>query len=293
MRRQSQRFQSVLCAVDFSPHSSAVLQTATRIASKSGGHLSVLCVDEPLLGQGAAAVGYDTAALRKSTVDALRRLTRRIATRGKLPADAWSVDTVLGQPAPAIVSYARKKAADLIVMGTSGRRGPAKLFFGSSAEAVLRRAPAPVLVVPKGAAVRASRNGHALGAIELGPHAARDARRMSRAARDLDLSLTLLHVVPVTPGPPWSAPLLAAKDRARLTSARTSLERLARSTSSRGRVVLGHPDEEIPAVAVDARASAIVLVLRRGHGLFGRRQGTTTYRVLGSSKVPVLALPPV
>jgi hypothetical protein len=55
-------------------------------------------------------------------------------------------------------------------------------------------------------------------------------------------------------------------------------------------VVLGDAPEEIAATATDVGARLIVLTLRKGHGLFGRRQGAITYRVLCSGAVPVLAL---
>ncbi len=49
--------------------------------------------------------------------------------------------------ADAIVAYAQKIAADLIVKSTHGRGGLSRLVFGSVAEAVLRKAPCPILVI--------------------------------------------------------------------------------------------------------------------------------------------------
>jgi nucleotide-binding universal stress UspA family protein len=132
-----------------------------------------------------------------------------------------------------------------------------------------------------------------LGAIELGPHDRRDARRMAHVARIIGAPLTLLHVVPRVPGPPFLAPQLEHQDRTRFEAARERLARIAKSVRASGRAVRGYPDEEIPAVALDAKAALIVLALRRGRGLLSRRQGTTTYHVLCGSTVPVLALPPI
>lgn len=53
----------------------------------------------------------------------------------------------VGTPAAAIVAEVQAEAADLIVMGTHGRTGLARIFLGSVAEAVIRKAPCPVLVV--------------------------------------------------------------------------------------------------------------------------------------------------
>jgi len=52
-----------------------------------------------------------------------------------------------GLPADSIVGLARGSNCDLIIMGTHGRRGVSRLFKGSVAEAVLRRASCPVLAV--------------------------------------------------------------------------------------------------------------------------------------------------
>jgi nucleotide-binding universal stress UspA family protein len=53
-----------------------------------------------------------------------------------------------GDPAPAIVEYARTQGIDLIVMGTHGRTGVSRALLGSVTERVMRSAPCPVLAVP-------------------------------------------------------------------------------------------------------------------------------------------------
>ena len=54
---------------------------------------------------------------------------------------------LLGHPADAIVDFATEHHIDLVVMGTHGRTGVARLVMGSIAEAVVRRAECPVLTV--------------------------------------------------------------------------------------------------------------------------------------------------
>lgn len=54
---------------------------------------------------------------------------------------------VAGDPASTIVDHARKHGHDLIVMGAHGRRGIARVFLGSVAERVTRRADCAVLTV--------------------------------------------------------------------------------------------------------------------------------------------------
>jgi nucleotide-binding universal stress UspA family protein len=61
---------------------------------------------------------------------------------------------IMGHPADAIVQYAQNKdhGIDLIAMGTHGRTGLSRLLMGSVAEAVVRRAPCPVLTIKQPAA---------------------------------------------------------------------------------------------------------------------------------------------
>jgi hypothetical protein len=65
------------------------------------------------------------------------------------PADMYVLREAYGIPR-VIVEEARQWPAELIVLGTHGRRGLVRLLLGSIAEAVIRRAPVPVLVVRAG-----------------------------------------------------------------------------------------------------------------------------------------------
>ncbi len=64
-----------------------------------------------------------------------------------------------GDPQATIIDQAVSKKADLIVMGTHGRRGFKRLLLGSVTEAVLREAPCPVLTVPPHVSATASEAG--------------------------------------------------------------------------------------------------------------------------------------
>lgn len=75
--------------------------------------------------------------------------TRKLDTVGQ---DWWEGLNVLrsvrfGHPVEAICQYASKNLTDLIVMGTHGRSGLARILLGSVAERVLRTSPCPVVVV--------------------------------------------------------------------------------------------------------------------------------------------------
>ena len=67
------------------------------------------------------------------------------------------IESFGGRAAEFIVAQAKKWGADLIVLGTHGRRGVKRLVMGSDAEQVVRTSPVPVLLVRAKAATRASR----------------------------------------------------------------------------------------------------------------------------------------
>jgi nucleotide-binding universal stress UspA family protein len=71
-----------------------------------------------------------------------------------------TTDARHGQPVKEIVAAAREHGADMIAMTTHGRSGVSRLLFGSVAEAVLREAEVPVLMMRD----RASRNPDARAA---------------------------------------------------------------------------------------------------------------------------------
>ena len=144
-------FRSILCPVDFSAPSRAALRCAAAVAETSGGEITVLFVNDPLLGTAAAAAAYDTAAMARRTDAELKRFVQTALKGMRLPARAVRCVAAFGKPAPVIVKRAGAVGADLIVMGTRGLGGASRLLLGSTTEQVLRKAAVPVLAVPPGA----------------------------------------------------------------------------------------------------------------------------------------------
>jgi nucleotide-binding universal stress UspA family protein len=80
------------------------------------------------------------------------------AVQAGVAAETVLIDTLSARVCDLIVQEARRWGAELIVIGTHGRRGVGRLVMGSDAEQVLRLAPVPVLLVrgphPEEAATR-------------------------------------------------------------------------------------------------------------------------------------------
>ena len=70
-----------------------------------------------------------------------------LARKAGVKADAATFESFANRSADCIIREAKKWHADLIVMGTHGRRGVNRLVLGSDAEIVVRTSPVPVLLV--------------------------------------------------------------------------------------------------------------------------------------------------
>ena len=143
MKTRASTLKLILCPVDLSPASRPALRAASMLADRFGARISILYVDDPLLVR--ARLRYDEEELDRRARAELQRFVER-ATDGQ--GRRATIEVAAGEPAQEILKAAERQRADLIVMGTQGRRGPKKLFFGSTAEAVLRRSRIPVLAVP-------------------------------------------------------------------------------------------------------------------------------------------------
>ena len=140
-------FKRIFVPVDGSPTSNKALVAALNLARDCGASVRLLhCLDQ-LVYMG--AYDYNAELLAVVREDAGRVLADALAI---CEAAGIETDTVLvddpGQRLGVSVSEEAKKwGADLIVVGTHGRRGIGRLLLGSGAEEILRMAPVPVLTV--------------------------------------------------------------------------------------------------------------------------------------------------
>ena len=142
-------YKRILVAVDGSAASHKGLREALRLAGREGARLFVLNVvnDFPAMAglEGPAAVDL-VPLLREGGKRVLARAAAIAKKAGARPTLLMR-EIVGGLAADAIVREARKQRADLIVLGTHGRRGLRRLVLGSDAEQVVRTSPVPVLLV--------------------------------------------------------------------------------------------------------------------------------------------------
>lgn len=140
-------YKRILVPVDGSPTSNKALTAALQLAREAGGSVRVVHAFDEL----AFLTGYefDGSVLRAARAEADKVLgtAQEIAASAGVPADSKMLETRGRRLGDAVADEARAWQADLVVVGTHGRRGVGRVLLGSGAEQVIRMAAVPVLAV--------------------------------------------------------------------------------------------------------------------------------------------------
>ena len=144
-------YKRILVALDGSETSMRALTASLNLARQGGGRVRLVHVVEELAYLG----GFDPyGASSGDLVKVIRENAAKVLATGLAAAGSAGVeaDTVLydnfGERLPeAVADAARQWNADLIVVGTHGRRGMGRVLMGSGAEQIIRLSPVPVLVI--------------------------------------------------------------------------------------------------------------------------------------------------
>ncbi len=144
-------YKRILVPVDGSPVARKGMREAIKIAREGRGRLLLLHIIEEY----SAFISPEAGASIVPILDAMRASGRRTlagiargAAKAGVKSQAVLAENFGGRVADTIVAQAKRLRADLIVMGTHGRRGVKRALLGSDAELVVRHSPVPVLLVP-------------------------------------------------------------------------------------------------------------------------------------------------
>jgi len=144
-------YQRILVPIDGGATSVEGVDEAVRLAVLTGAELRLMHV----VVAADHTNGFETGAvycsdvlprMRQAGAQVLAAAARR-ADRPGVTVGTTLVETVTGQIAERIVDEARAWRADVVVVGSHGRRGADRFFMGSVAEQLARHAPVPVLIV--------------------------------------------------------------------------------------------------------------------------------------------------
>ena len=135
-------YRNIVLAYDGSKYSNKALQEAISLAKSSGGSLLILSVVDITDEFESEAPGLTDKMTEKLLKLAQKALGKAIAAKVKA-----RIEVHVGDAYEMIVDIAKKKKADIIVMGSHGRTGLTRLLMGSVTSRVIGHAPYSVLVV--------------------------------------------------------------------------------------------------------------------------------------------------
>lgn len=139
-------FQHILVPTDFSPSSSAAVELAITLAVQFNAELTLLHTWEvPVYPYVELVMSSPelTNTVEKAATECLATKLKEIQVR--LPRAKSKLK--MGEPWQEIIDAIKESKADLLVMGTHGRRGLEHAIMGSVAEKLVRLSPVPVLTV--------------------------------------------------------------------------------------------------------------------------------------------------
>lgn len=304
------RLQRILVPVDFSAQSEQAGIIAIELASRHGAEVSLLHVD-PF--PGAAVVAVEPVYIPPDLFNGLRadydrrvdreleRLAAALAAH-KAPEVALGTERRTSSVHEGIIDFAAEWDADLVVMGSSGLSGAARLLLGSVADKVSRTAPCPVLITR--AVDQEQRPARPfqkiLVGIDYSPFSGPVARLATSVAMS-DAAIELVHV--------WAPPYISAlnthlgggqtaawteaienaraAEAGRLEALRTELDLMGADLF----VAAGNVPGALLERAAEVGADLLVLGAHGRRDLGERLLGTTADRVLRHAEISVLVMP--
>ena len=144
-------YQRILVPVDGSATARRGLQEAMALADLTGGQLRLLHVVDELSAamsmSGQGVVSADMFQLLREGGEQVLAEALALAQSRKLAADSVLIEGFTGRLCDHVLAQAQQWGAEIIVLGSHGRRGVGRMVMGSDAEQIIRTAQVPVLVV--------------------------------------------------------------------------------------------------------------------------------------------------
>src|SRR6266403_2263955 len=296
--RETLKIKLILCPIDFSEFSVTAYQHAISVAKHYEAKLVAQHIVElwrhPSFDFAASAGLYEESlqALGESGKEQLQEFVKKHTHDEIQP----QLVVQVGVAADSILSFAQLQKADVIVMGTHGRRGFDRLMLGSVTDRVMRRAPCPVLVaskLPHSSVAAGKERGHVhhlsriLFCTDFSENSERALNYAISATAEYDAELTLLHVLEDIPTPGTTQEAMATADE--------QLDRLIapdkrKTIKIKTEVRIGKAYEQIIQFAAEQQVDMVTMGVRGRGALDAAVFGSTTYRVIQLGPCPVLAV---
>lgn len=265
--------RTILVPTDLSPTSLPAFHFARVWHKQFGGAVHVIHAQHFELPPyfSSAQIQNLTRELKKASQAATQYLRKESAASLGFESD---VSVLTQPPVEAILTAIDAVQADLIIMGTHGRRGANRFWLGSVAERVLRESSKPILAVRQG--MTASSFSHVLcpvGFSQVGREALQYAAAMAQAG---NMRLTVLHAVEDGDKTP-DCSLVPEEVRARCT-----IEELTYHGDAAGAILTA---------AQELKPDILVMGTERKASVLGGLFSTTTERTMQWADAPLLVIP--
>jgi len=145
-------YKRILVPVDGSPTSIRGLDEAIGLAKLGGGSVRLVHVLDRVVFPGGETYTVDVFGLLREAGERILQKMKAHAAAAGIDASTFLSEVLPGRVCDVVVEQAKQFGADLIVLGTHGRRGVSRLLVGSDAEQIVRVAPVPVLLVREASA---------------------------------------------------------------------------------------------------------------------------------------------
>lgn len=302
--------KSILCPVDLSDFSKRALEHAMAIAQRYEATVTVLyvCPGLPPLAYADGIPPVRATVLTSSDRERLLSELRSFAACDAASSVQLRPAVREGDVVAECLSEAASIKADLLTLGTHGRSGFERVVLGSVAEKLLRKAPCPVLTVPRpqpdAAASRPGVFARILCPIDFSPCSMAALRYATSMAQENDAELTVLYVVPNDFLPLPGQPAEEALDKT-ISVAEFFIKREAHVRALLGDAVPdsartyctvqtvmkhGKPSTEILALAREHSSDLIVIGVRGRGAADLAIFGSTTQHVVRQAACPVLTV---
>jgi nucleotide-binding universal stress UspA family protein len=294
--------KTILVPVDFSDASKKALTYGLTLAGQFDAKL-ILAHIVPESSALMYAFPTDTTGIEKEQEERAKREIQDL-----VPAEyrgTYHVQTIVrtGTIENELLAIVREEGADLVVMGTHGRRNFGRWVLGSVTERMLREVPVPLLTVS-----HVDISKHVVGLVSLtqilyatdlcesSPAGTKYAVELARRAR---AKLTIVHAVYYADAALWARGGIPGFENERRTLAEEMQKKVTDLLSSEELkemqieilVVEGKPFERVLEIAEDRRMDLIVLNLQSKSRLERAFLGSTAERIVRLSSLPVLSIP--
>ena len=298
------RIQNILATTDFSKECIAGVRYAAALGKKMGAAVALLHVVEfptppPMPGMRSVTRSPQDSEVAKRARVRLKTLAKR-ESKGDL-----LLNPILrsGNSFYGIITTARERAVDLIVVATHGYTGANRVLLGSITERVVRHAPCPVLTVPARTAPSRTRKTPPLDLkrilvpIDFSKTSETALPWAASLAAESSAELILLHVVEKFPvnyvlGHRFLNKTITPLMKQSEAELKRMAERLSKSTELKASALVrdGKPFNEICRAAEKLGADLVVLTTRGYTGLKNVWLGSTAERVVRHARCPVLVV---